>query len=185
MSKQKTIGIVSGILVVLVVAVSLIGWGRATMFLRCHWWHAMHEQELRYRGLVVKVPSNWCAIEEDETPLLSMIPASRSDRLVMLLFDSISDQDKRNLMSGGKFPRAITVRGENFQLVSDPLQLDIAGMSATRLHYSTDDQEEDGESLLMWLFPSQDVSALSYKVHQADIEQLDYLVSAFTTAPDS
>ena len=88
-------------------------------------------------------------------------------------------------MSGRKFPRAITVRGEDFQLVSDPLQLDIAGMSVTRLHYGTEDQEEDGESLLMWLFPSQDVSASSYKVHQADIEHLDYLVSDFTTAPGS
>lgn len=103
----------------------------------------------------------------------------------MVLFDSISDQNKRHLMSGRKFPRAVTVRGEDFQLVSDPLQLDIAGMSVTRLHYGTEDQEEGGESLLMWLFPSQDVSVSSYKVHQADIEQLDYLVSAFTTVPGS
>jgi len=180
MLTRRTIVIISSMVIGLAVTAELIGWGRTAMFFRCQWWHAMHEPELRFRELQVRVPLNWFPIQQEETLMLSMIPSSRSSRIVMLLFSSISDQDKRRLMSGANFPKVMMVRGDTFQLKSGPFQLDISGMAATRLHYVSEDETKGGESLMIWLFPAQDVSALSYKVHRADIEHLDQLVSTFT-----
>jgi hypothetical protein len=179
MFKQKTVIVISSMVIGLVVASEVIGSGRTATFLRCQWWHATHEPELQFRGLQVRLPLNWFPIEQEGTPMLSMVPSSRSSRIVILILSSISDQDERSLVSGKAFPRVMEVLGETMRLESGPLQLEVNGMTAVRLHYVAEDRES--ESLLVWLFPIQGVSASSYKVHRADIEPLDRLVSTFTS----
>ena len=181
MLKKRTIVIISSIVIGFVVASEVIGWGRTATFLRCQWWHATHEPELQFRGLQVRLPLNWFPIEGEGTPMLSMVPSSRSSRIVILILSSISDQDERSLVSGKAFPRVMEVLGETMRLESGPLQLEVNGMTAVRLHYVAEDRERESESLLVWLFPIQGVSASSYKVHRADIEPLDRLVSTFTS----
>ena len=181
MFKQKAVVIISSMVIGLAVTAELIGWGRTVMFLRCNWWHATHEPEVRFRGLQVRLPLNWFPIDQEETPMLSMVPSSRSSRLVMLLLSPSSDHDRHHLLSGTNFPRIMTVRGDAMKLESGPLQLEVGGMTATRFHYVAEGNTGGSESFLIWVFPIQGVSASSYKVHRADIEPLDRLVSTFTS----
>jgi hypothetical protein len=177
---KKVVVVISSMVIGLVVTAELIGSGRTLVFLRCQWWHATHEPELRFRGIQVRLPPNWFPFEQEETPMLSMIPSSRSSRFVMLLLSPSSDHDRNHLMSGTNFPRVMTVLGNTMTLESGPSQLEVGGMPVTRFHYVAEDNTTGGESFLIWVFPVQDVSASSYKIHRADIEHLDHLISTFT-----